>query len=395
MTFYDVTKAYDNVDNADLLKIVGDKGIRGKLWRILKNMNSELKAQVKTKFGLTREIDMQIGGRQGSRLTGRLFSKLTDLLAEDAIAEKIGFNVFQGLTIPMLLWIDDVTTLAEGEKEQKETLDRIDRFAKNHKFRWGQQKCQVMRIGKHDTTKNTQWQIGDMPISETNSYKYLGDMISDDGKNTKNIEARRIKTNATTTSIKNIASNSIFKEIGTPVLLDLHETITMSALLTNSESWLLNKGDKKELERIKIQAMKHLFNLPAHTPTPAIIFIFGLLYTSLRIEQRQLLYLWNLLQRQSNHWTRMALIQTTEKGIGWGKAIMNTLANHNLPTSLEEITRLSKTEWTRKVKKAIESSHKERLIDDLHKTEGEVKTEKTKTASIINHVSHSNFQREP
>ena len=82
-------KAYDNVDNADLLKIVGDKGIRGKLWRILKNMNSELKAQVKTKFGLTREIDMQIGGRQGSRLTGRLFSILTDLLAKDAIAEKI------------------------------------------------------------------------------------------------------------------------------------------------------------------------------------------------------------------------------------------------------------------------------------------------------------------
>ena len=34
-------------------------------------------------------------------------------------------------------------------------------------------------------------------------------------------------------------------------------------------------------------------------------------------------------------------------------------------------------------------------MDNLHKTEGEVRTEKTKTASTINHVSHPNFQREP
>ena len=105
------------------------------------------------------------------------------------------------MIIPMLLWIDDVTTFAEGEKEQMETLNRIDQFAKNHKFKWGQQKCQVMRVGKHVKGNVEQWKIGDMPIDETKSYKYLGDIVTDDGKNAKNIEARRIKANTTTVSI--------------------------------------------------------------------------------------------------------------------------------------------------------------------------------------------------
>ena len=45
ITFYDVSKAYDNADNADMLKIMWEKGLRGKAWRILKNMNDELRAK--------------------------------------------------------------------------------------------------------------------------------------------------------------------------------------------------------------------------------------------------------------------------------------------------------------------------------------------------------------
>ena len=39
VTFFDVSKAYDNVNNQDMLTIMWDKGLRGKSWRILKNLN--------------------------------------------------------------------------------------------------------------------------------------------------------------------------------------------------------------------------------------------------------------------------------------------------------------------------------------------------------------------
>ena len=394
ITFFDVSKAYDNVDNNDLMKIVWDKGIRGKLWRLLRNLNSDLRAKVKTKFGLTDEILMEIGGRQGSRITGRLFAKLMDLMAEGSLSRDEGFRVFEGLIIPMLLWIDDIASFAEGLPDQLRTLKQVDMFAKEHKLRWGQDKCQVMRIGKHKD-ESREWKIGEMQINETGSYKYLGDIVTNDGKNVKNLEARRNKTVSNTISIKTFATNEMFKTVATPVLLELHETISLSALLTNSESWVLSKGEKDTLDNIEIQAIKQLFDLPAHTPTPALIFIFGLLYTSLRVEHRQLIYMWKVLNRKKEHWTQMALNQTIDKNIGWGKSVIDILDKNKLPTDLEVIRRQGKNEWKRNVKRSIEARNNERLIKDLHKTEHGEEKRKTKTVSIVNTVKDPSYQSSP
>ena len=154
-----------------------------------------------------------------------------------------------------------------------------------------------MRVGKHSNKEKDTWKIGDMEIDETETYKYLGDIITSDGKNKKNIEMRKNKLNASTISIKTIASNETLYMLETTVLLNLHETINLPALLTNAESWRLNKGESDEIEKIEIQTMKRLFDLPLHLPTPAILYEFGLLYTKLRIEQKQLIYLWKILSR--------------------------------------------------------------------------------------------------
>ena len=42
ITFYDVSKAYDNVDNSDMASVMWENGLRGKSWRILNNLNTDL-----------------------------------------------------------------------------------------------------------------------------------------------------------------------------------------------------------------------------------------------------------------------------------------------------------------------------------------------------------------
>ena len=74
LTFYDVSKAYDNANNDDMLSIIWDYGLKGKTWRILHKFSSDLSAIVKTRYGQTREFAMEIGGRQGSRLPPFLLS---------------------------------------------------------------------------------------------------------------------------------------------------------------------------------------------------------------------------------------------------------------------------------------------------------------------------------
>ena len=52
-----------HVDNNDLLVTMWEKGLRGKSWRILKDLNMNLSASIKTRFGPTREVQMEVGGK--------------------------------------------------------------------------------------------------------------------------------------------------------------------------------------------------------------------------------------------------------------------------------------------------------------------------------------------
>jgi hypothetical protein len=48
VTFYDVKKAYDHADVDDMLDIIWERCVRGKIWRLTKSMNQSLTAKIKT-----------------------------------------------------------------------------------------------------------------------------------------------------------------------------------------------------------------------------------------------------------------------------------------------------------------------------------------------------------
>ena len=62
--------------------------------------------------------------------------------------------------------------------------------------------------------------------------------------------------------------------IETRVLLELHDKVILSALLTNAEAWTLSKGEIDEIERIEVQTLKMLFDLPnhVHQPQPQLLY---------------------------------------------------------------------------------------------------------------------------
>ena len=76
-----------------------------------------------------------------------------------------------------------------------------------------------------------------MPIEKCSSYKYLGDTLTSDGENAKNLETRMIKIKASTISINTIAQNEVMNRIETAVLLELHEKVDIPSLLSNAESY--------------------------------------------------------------------------------------------------------------------------------------------------------------
>ena len=105
----------------------------------------------------------------------------------------------------------------------------------------------------------------------------------------------------------------------------MHNTCTIAAILTNCDTWVLNKGERSKLERIELWALKKILNVPKTTPTAAIWFVTGLLMTSTLIDKRQMLYLKTILNIPENDWTKQMLKALIQDNIGWAKQIKNTL----------------------------------------------------------------------
>ena len=345
LTFFDVSKAYDNADVANMLHIMWNNGVRGKLWRILKNLSINLTAKVKTRYGLSRKIVRENGGRQGSRLAGRLFAKQMDSLSEDFIKnDQLNVHVNETFSMGCFEFVDDVMTCTLGKKNQLKVLSKVDEFAQVSKLEWGENKCQVMQVGRKVKVP-TEWELGPKRIKNTTSYKYLGDYITNDGKNKQTIEKRFNQVQGIIRQINTTASSNIMKEIEAKVILDLYESCVIPSFLNNAESWTLSTSDESELDKLGIRTLKRLFDLPEKTPSSAVIYSLGTLYLTQKIDSMKFVYLQKLLKRHDEHWTKKMLIHLKSLEMGWAKNICQKLSDYNLEEDWNKIKNVSKNDW--------------------------------------------------
>ena len=130
-------------------------------------------------------------------------------------------------------------------------------------------------------------------------------------------------------------------------------------------------------------------------PTAAIIYSFGLLYTTQRVDKIQLLYLHKIIQKENDDQIRKTLERLKGKNIGWYKKILATLEKYHLTTDFDAIRTISPNRWKNMVSFAVEQKNTERLNDDLHKNENGQRIPKTKTRSIVERMSNSTYTRTP
>ena len=76
--------------------------------------------------------------------------------------------------------------------------------------------------------------VGDHLIEEVSEEKYLGDIISKDGKNTKNIKARKDKAIGATNQIMSIFEEICFGKHHFEVAIVLRNSLLINSLLFNS-----------------------------------------------------------------------------------------------------------------------------------------------------------------
>ena len=161
-------------------------------------MNSNQKINIQTKFGLTDEVIVNDSLRQGKPLSGPEFACFIDDLNCQLLAKDLGARYLY-LTIASLLFMDDISAIAESKQELTKMLQVIDKFLSKWQLKVNQNKSGIIvfneKYNVNRKEENLKINIGNKVLESKNSYKYLGEIITPNLKVATHLQAKEIQIN--------------------------------------------------------------------------------------------------------------------------------------------------------------------------------------------------------
>ena len=305
-----------------------------------------LKAQIKTKDGITRPIKIKDSFRQGGVLSVLQYATVMDEIAKELDKEGKGITINKDEKIGCLLWMDDVVLIADTEKELKEMLSTTKRIADNYHIVFGEAKSKVMTTNKKHEEKTIT--MGDVKLEPTEKYKYLGEIINNRQNVKDQIEETRKKAEGALQTILTIAGDPTLKNIEMEVVWKLVETCIIPIITYGGETWDMTKKDTISANRILDNIIKRLLMVPTTTPRETLYEELKILDIEHTVIKNRI----NMLHRLEN--------------------TKNNMINKIMSIKNEK-------SWTEKTKKIMEGK---KIKDISHMTKGQAKKEITKRIEI-------------
>ena len=201
--------------------------------------------------------------------------------------------------IPTLAMVDDLAKISLCGVDSVKDNAFVNARIEQDKLSFNMTKCHHMHSGKtsrlcpglkaHDS-------IMDTVLEE----KYVGDIISADGKHGKNTASRRSKGIGVCNEIMHILNNLCLGPHYFNVALMLRQAMLIQVLLSNSETWLrLTKANLKKLESVDHMLLRKYLQTPISTPIAALFLETGCIPIRFIIKVRRIMFLHHILTREA------------------------------------------------------------------------------------------------
>ena len=321
ITFLDVTKAYDKAWADGIMYVMEKEGIKDATWKIIRKLNENLKAQVETKHGTTREITMKDNIRQGGVLSVMMYAVLMDEIAKEIERKELGVEITPGKKIGCLLWMDDVVLISEDSGEMQEMLNITHQAAVRFRLKFGSEKSKTMRIGKHQGTETNNLKLGEMELEECKKYKYLGVIISEKGNMEEHIEETRRKIQGAYNTMMSIAGSVNLKGIEMRTIWKIVRASIIPIITYGWEARNPTKKEEAKLMTILNKILKRILMIPKGTPNEPVYLETGLMEVDLTLKQQRTNYLEKIRNKENSILQALQKAQGTK---GWWKKTEET-----------------------------------------------------------------------
>ena len=157
--------------------------------------------------------------------------------------------------------------------------------------------CFKMHVGKQNENCCPDLRIDDEQMLCSNKEKYLGDILTTDGRINANIEERYNKGVGIVNQIMSYLNEISFGEYYFEMAVLFRQSMLLNSILCNSEVlYGLNKSHLETLESVDKLFWKKVFQCPVTTPTEVFFIETNTIQIRHVIMSRRLMYYWNILQ---------------------------------------------------------------------------------------------------
>lgn len=243
--FIDFEKAFDRVCHCLLFYKLFKKGMKGKLFSVLRSMYSDVTACLRTPVGLSNFFKCELGVQQGNILSPLLFTLFINDLGEALNTEFTGVYILS-IKLFFLLYADDLALFSSTPIGLQRLLDKLSLYTTKWKLKINLSKSKIMVFRNAGRLKSCEkWSIEGHRLEVVNEYCYLGVVFSCTGLWNCNQKYLAEKATKSLYSIKQMLNR--YPNIDISSAFKVFDGKIMPILMYGSEIWGLHNGENIEI----------------------------------------------------------------------------------------------------------------------------------------------------
>src|SRR6218665_2572562 len=232
--FIDFRQAFDSVWQQGLWQVLRNYGIPEELVELLEDMYSKSPSAVRVDGELTEWFRVTVGVRQECGLSHYLFNLILEAMMSFALKSTEAGARVGGQIVSNLRFADDIDLVAEDDGQLHELTDEVHSSSQRFGLKINVEKTKT--IGKQQ--KTVEIKIGGETLEQVTEFIYLGGVITEDGRCTKDIKRRIGLASAMFGKMWRVWRSN---NITTATKVKLYGTFVIPVMMYGSECWCLRK----------------------------------------------------------------------------------------------------------------------------------------------------------
>ena len=391
---YDIQKFFDREMLRDCMDALYNCGVRGKLYRLIFEMNRQNNIRVRTGVGTSDAQETGEGVGQGT-LDGALLSAGSIDFTVNKFFSKSSYEISYGsINLQPLLYQDDLFRLCLDPFSAQIGNTFMDNVMESKLLDFNLDKSCYIVIGSKEAKAEVRKELENNPLTlsgklmkEVESEKYLGDYISAYGAADtafQTVTKRHQKAMNAIQETKAVIEDCRADVIGGIVAgLEIWEIAVIPYLINNSETWAyMTEKAVEVLDSLQNQFLRSLLATPKGSPTPALLWETGTWTMENRILKRKLLFVHHLVNLTEDSLAyQCAMVQDKLSLPGLISETKDIIKEMELP----DIQSVTKLQWKNLVQQKLLIKNKDDLI------RASVRYKKINTKEM----SNEKFERKP